>query len=106
VLTQLQLFPAATVDSTKLMFVNFGTDEEAFCLPVLAMLRKAGINAEIFPDRSKMAKQMTWANNKKIPYVAIVGETELLQKKITLKNMVTGEQLLVDTQDLIKILSA
>jgi histidyl-tRNA synthetase len=106
VLTQLNLFPAATADSTKLMFVNFGEKEEAFCLPVLVAVRKAGINAEIFPDRSKMGKQMTWANNKKIPFVAIVGETEMAQGKINLKNMLTGEQQLVDAQELIKVLSA
>lgn len=106
VLTQLQLFPAATADSTKLMFVNFGAAEEAFCLPVLAAVRKAGINAEIFPDKSKMGKQMTWANNKKIPFVAIVGENEMAEGKINLKNMLTGEQQLVDSQELIKILSA
>ncbi|HCY43319.1 MAG TPA: histidine--tRNA ligase [Prolixibacteraceae bacterium] len=106
VLTQLQLFPAATADSTKLMFVNFGAAEEAFCLPVLSAVRKAGINAEIFPDKSKMAKQMTWANNKKIPFLAIVGENEMLQGKINLKNMITGDQQLVDPQELIKILSA
>ena len=106
VLTQLELFPAATVDSTKLMFVNFGPAEEAFCLPVLAAVRKAGINAEIFPDKSKMGKQMTWANNKKIPFVAIVGENEMAEGKINLKNMLTGEQQLVDAQELIKILSA
>jgi histidyl-tRNA synthetase len=106
VLTQLQLFPSETVDSTKLMFVNFGSAEEAFCLPVLAAVRKAGINAEIFPDKSKMGKQMTWANNKKIPFVAIVGENEMAEGKINLKNMLTGEQQLVDVQELIKILSA
>lgn len=106
VLTQLQLFPSETVDSTKLMFVNFGPAEEAFCLPVLAAVRKAGINAEIFPDKSKMGKQMTWANNKKIPFVAIVGENEMAEGKINLKNMLTGEQQLVDAKELIKILSA
>jgi len=106
VLTQLELFPAATADSTKLMFVNFGATEEAFCLPVLAAVRKAGINAEIFPDKSKMGKQMTWANNKKIPFVAIVGENEMAQGKINLKNMLSGEQQLVTAQELIKILSA
>lgn len=105
VLTQLELFPAATADSTKLMFVNFGAAEEAFCLPVLAAVRKAGINAEIFPDKSKMGKQMTWANNKKIPFVAIVGESEMAQGKINLKNMLSGDQQLVDPQELIKILS-
>jgi histidyl-tRNA synthetase len=105
VLTQLELFPAATADSTKLMFVNFGAAEEAFCLPILAAVRRAGINAEIFPDKSKMGKQMTWANNKKIPFVAIVGENEMAEGKINLKNMLSGEQQLVDAKELIKILS-
>jgi len=105
VLTQLGLFPAATADSTRLMFVNFGSAEEAFCLPILAAVRKARINAEIFPDNSKMGKQMTWANNKKIPFVAIVGENEMAQGKINLKNMLSGEQQLVDAEELIKILS-
>lgn len=105
VLTQLNLFPVATVDSSKLLFVNLGIDEEAFCLPVLAAVRKAGINAEIFPDQSKMKKQMTWANNKNIPFVAIVGEDELAQGKINLKNMHSGDQQLVDAEELIKILS-
>ena len=104
VLTQMELFPAVTVDSTKLLFVNLGLAEEAFCLPVLAAARQAGINAEIFPDQSKMKKQMTWANNKKIPYVAIVGEEELAQGKINLKNMLSGDQQLVDAKDMIKIL--
>lgn len=106
VLTQLNLFPSETIDSTKLLFVNFGAAEEAFCLPVLRAVRKAGINAEIYPDKAKMGKQMTWANNKKIPFVAIVGETEMQQNKITLKNMQSGEQQLVNVQELIKILSA
>jgi histidyl-tRNA synthetase len=69
-------------------------------------VRKAGINAEIYPDKTKMGKQMTWANNKKIPFVAMVGENEMHQNKITLKNMNSGEQQLVDVQELIKILSA
>ena len=105
VLTQLQLFPSETIDSTKLLFLNLGAVEEAFCLPVLAEVRKAGINAEIFPDQSKMKKQMTWANNKNIPFVAIVGEEEMSQGKINLKNMLSGNQQLVDAKELIKILS-
>ncbi len=106
VLNQLKLFPSVTVDSTRLMFVNLGTAEEAFCLPVLAAVRKAGINAEIFPDQSRMKKQMTWANQKNIPFVAIVGEDELAQGKINLKNMLSGEQQLVDQLELINILSS
>lgn len=106
VLTQLNLFPSETIDSTKLLFVNFGPKEEAFCLPLLAAVRKAGINAEIFPDQTKMGKQMNWANKKNIPFVAIVGENEMAEGKINLKNMTTGEQQLVDPKELIKILSA
>jgi histidyl-tRNA synthetase len=105
VLTQLQLFPSETIDSTKLLFLNLGAAEEAFCLPVLNEVRKAGINAEIFPDQSKMKKQMTWANNKNIPFVAIVGEDEMSQGKITLKNMISGNQQLLDAKELIKVLS-
>ncbi|MGE5427683.1 MAG: histidine--tRNA ligase [Methylococcaceae bacterium] len=105
VLTQLQLFPSETIDSTKLLFLNLGAVEEGFCLPVLTEVRKAGINAEIFPDQSKMKKQMTWANNKNIPFVAIVGEEEMSQGKINLKNMLTGNQQLVDAKELINILS-
>jgi histidyl-tRNA synthetase len=74
-------------------------------LPLLTEVRNAGINAEIFPDQSKMKKQMTWANNKNIPFVAIVGEEEMAQGKINLKNMVTGDQQLVDPKELIKVLS-
>jgi histidyl-tRNA synthetase len=105
VLTQLGLFPEETVDSTRLLFVNFGEKEEKYCLPVLTAVRNAGINAEIYPDQAKMKKQMTWADQKKIPFVAIVGEEEMAQNKINLKNMVSGEQKLVDAQELIKILS-
>ncbi len=105
VMLQLGLFPQETIDSTKILFVNFGEAEEAYCLPVLAQLRKAGINAEIFPDQAKMKKQMTWANQKNIPFVALVGEQEMEQGKINLKNMLTGEQQLVSAEEMIKILS-
>ncbi|HBL76180.1 MAG: histidine--tRNA ligase [Bacteroidetes bacterium GWF2_42_66] len=105
VMTQLDLFPQETIDSTKILFVNFGEKEEAYCLPIVSKLRKAGINAEIFPDQSKMKKQMTWANQKNIPFVALVGEQEMEQGKINLKNMITGDQQLVDVAEMIKILS-
>ena len=105
VMTQLDLFPQETIDSTKILFVNFGEKEEAYCLPIVSKLRKAGINAEIFPDQSKMKKQMTWANQKNIPFVALAGEQEMEQEKINLKNMLTGDQQLVDVAEMIKILS-
>jgi len=105
VMNQLQLFPQETIDSTKVLFVNFGGKEETYCLPIVSQLRKAGINTEIFPDQAKMKKQMSWANQKNIPFVALVGEQEMEQGKINLKNMVTGSQQLVDVAEMIKILS-
>jgi histidyl-tRNA synthetase len=105
VMAQLQLFPEEAVASVKLMFVNFGEKEEAFCLPILAKLRAAKVNAEIYPEAAKMKKQMAWANSKQVPFVAVVGEEELQQGKIALKNMKSGEQQLITSEELIKILS-
>lgn len=101
VLNQLELYPKEAVNGTRLFFVNFGEKEAAYCLPVLAKIRNVGINAEIFPDSSKMKKQMSYANTKNIPFVAIVGENEMNEGKIMLKNMETGEQQLVSTDELI-----
>jgi len=105
VLLQANLFPQHSVETTKVLFVNFGEKEEAYCLPVLAGLRKIGINAEIFPESAKMQKQMTYANKKEIPFVILAGETEILAQTFTLKNMETGEQKSVSAEELIKILS-
>ncbi|MFV0591503.1 MAG: histidine--tRNA ligase [Draconibacterium sp.] len=105
VLTQLDLFPEESLETTKALFVNFGEKEEAYCLPVLAQLRKAGVNAEIFPENAKMKKQMNYANRKNIPYVILAGDNEIAAKKFTLKNMESGEQQLVSSEELIKILS-
>ena len=105
VLTQKNLFPKHSTETTKVMFVNFGEKEEAYCLPVLTELRKSGINAEIFPDSTKMQKQMNYANKKEIPFVVLAGESEIMAKIFTLKNMETGEQKSVTAEDLIKILS-
>ena len=105
VLIQLDLFPNESLETTKVLFVNFGEKEEAYCLPVLAQLRKCGINAEIFPESAKMKKQMNYANRKDIPFVVLAGDDEIEAKKFTLKNMVTGEQQLLCSEELIKILS-
>lgn len=105
VLTQKNLFPKHSSETTKAMFVNFGEKEEAYCLPVLAEIRKKGINAEIFPDSTKMQKQMNYANKKEIPFVVLAGETEIQNQTFTLKNMETGEQKSVSSEELIKILS-
>ncbi|WP_321343938.1 histidine--tRNA ligase [uncultured Draconibacterium sp.] len=104
VLVQLNAFPEESLESTKALFVNFGEKEEAYCLPVLAQLRKNGVNAEIFPESAKMKKQMTYANRKEIAYVILAGDNEIAARKFTLKNMESGEQQLVDAQELINIL--
>ncbi|MCW0482823.1 histidine--tRNA ligase [Gaoshiqia sediminis] len=106
VMNQLELFPESAVATTKVLFVNFGEQEESFCLPILSKLRQAGVNAEIFPEAAKIKKQMTWADRKNIAWVAVVGEQEMAEGKVNLKNMKTGDQKLVDPEELINILSA
>lgn len=103
VLNQLDLYPEETVNSTKLMFVNFGDNEVEYVLPVLAEIRAKGVNAEIYPDAAKMKKQMSYANDKNIPFVALAGENEMNENKFTLKNMITGEQTLVNVEELYQI---
>ncbi len=105
VLVQQDAFPADSLETTKAMFVNFGEKEEAYCLPVLAELRKKNVNAELFPESAKMKKQMNYANRKQIPFVILAGDSEMEAKKFTLKNMETGEQQLLNAEELIKILS-
>jgi histidyl-tRNA synthetase len=102
VLNQLDLYPKEAVNGTQLLFVTFGEQEAQFCLPTLAAVREAGIRAEIYPDNAKMKKQMGYANDKQIPYVAIVGENEMNEGKFMLKNMTTGEQNLVSAEELIQ----
>lgn len=101
VLNQLDLYPKGTVNGTQLLFVNFGEKEAAYCLPILAKVRAAGVHAEIYPDSVKMKKQMNYANDKCVPFVAIVGENEMNANRVMLKNMVTGEQELVDLETLL-----
>ena len=102
VLNQLDLYPKEAVNGTQLLFVNFGSAEMKYLLPVLKQVRAAGIRSEVYPDSAKMKKQMSYANNKMIPYVAIVGETEMNEGKITLKNMSTGEQTLLTPSEMIE----
>ena len=106
VLNQLDLYPKEAVNATQLLFVNFGDKEAAYCLPILSQARDAGIRAEIYPDSAKMKKQMSYANDKNIPFVAIVGENEMNEGKLTLKNMTTGEQSLVTPKELLKAIQA
>ena len=106
VLNQLDLYPKEAVNGTELLFVNFGDKEAAYWLPILAKVREAGVRAEIYPDASKMKKQMGYANDKQIPFVAIVGENEMNEGKLTLKNMTTGEQSLVTPDELLAVVKA
>ena len=101
VLNQLDLYPKEAVNGTQLLFVNFGEAEAAYVLPVLAQVRAAGIRAEIYPDAAKMKKQMSYANAKMVPFVAIVGENEMKEGKVMLKNMTSGEQSLVTPDELV-----
>ena len=103
VLNQLELYPKEATNATQLLFVNFGEAEADFCLQALTKVRAAGIRAEIYPDAAKMKKQMSYANAKNIPFVAIVGENELADNKVNVKNMLTGEQLLVTVEELLNI---
>ena len=104
-LNQLKLYPETSVEQTQILFVSFGEKELLYCLPWLSALRLKGVNAEVYPEPAKMKKQMTYADNKQIPYVAIVGETEMNAGKVMLKNMKTGEQGLVSMEELmVKIL--
>lgn len=106
VLNQLDLYPKEAVNGTELLFVNFGDKEAAYCLPILTKVREAGVRAEIYPDASEVKKQMGYANDKQIPFVAIVGENEMNEGKLTLKNMTTGEQSLVTPDELLAVVKA
>lgn len=101
VLNQLDLYPKDAMNITQLLFINFGETETAYCLPIASAARQAGICTEIYPDAVKMKKQMSYANAKHIPFVALAGESEMAAGKITLKNMVTGEQQLLTPEDII-----
>lgn len=105
VLNQLDLYPKEAVNATQLLFINFGEKETAYCLPIVNKARKAGIRTEMFPDSVKMKKQMNYANAKQIPFVALAGDNEIAEGKVTLKNMTTGEQMLVSADELIEKLS-
>ena len=105
VLNQLNLYPKEAVETTKVLFVNFGEKEMQFCMGAAAQLRAAGVSVEIYPDSVKMKEQMSYANAKSIPFVAIVGETELAEGKVNVKNMMTGEQSLMTAEEMVKQLT-
>ena len=105
VLNQLDLYPKDSVTATQVLFINFGEQETAYCLPIINNVRARGIRAEIFPDSAKMKKQMAYANAKQIPFVALAGENEIKEGKLTLKNMSTGEQQMLTPEEVIEKLN-
>ena len=106
VLNALDCYPKDATNGTQLLFINFGEKETAYCLPSVAKAREAGIRTEIFPDSTKMKKQMSYANAKQIPFVALAGENEMAEGKLTLKNMESGEQSLVTIDEIIKTIKS
>jgi len=106
VLNTLDLYPQNAMQATQVLFINFGETEVDYCLPIAGKARTAGISVEVYPDAAKMKKQMAYANAKGIPYVVLAGESEIEQGKVTLKNMLTGDQQLVSAQQLIDIVTS
>lgn len=100
VMLHLGLFPESLLSSSQVMFANFGSKEAAFCLPFLQQLRSKGISAEIYPDALKMKKQFDYANKKNIRYVVIVGEAEMQSGMVSVKDMESGEQKTISTNEL------
>lgn len=105
VLSQLDLFPTDSLQATQVLFVNFGDKECDVCMQHATLFRAQGIRTEVFPESAKMKKQMGYADTHHIPYVALVGESEIEAGKIALKNMITGEQQLVTPQEAIDIIT-
>jgi histidyl-tRNA synthetase len=106
VLLETGKFPAELGGSTKLLFANFGEAEALHCLKLLRQVREAGIAAELYPDAVKMAKQFKYADDKGIPYVAIIGGNEMQQGIVTIKDMKAGEQRAVKQEDLVGVICA
>jgi len=102
VLNTLDLYPKDSLTTTQVLFINFGEQETAYCLPIINKVRSCGIRAEIFPDAAKMKKQMSYANAKQIPFVVLAGENEMNAGKVTLKNMTTGDQSVLSEDELIE----
>lgn len=100
----LDLFPEDIISTTKILFANFGDIESQNCIFYAKALREKGISTETYPDKAKLQKQMKYANDKNIPYVGLLGEKEILENKITLKNMISGEQTLLSLNELIETL--
>lgn len=104
VMHELDLFPAETASSTRVLFINFGGEEEALCLKLASSLRRSGINTELFPENAKIKKQFSYADSKQIPFVVIIGESERLKGECLLKNMISGDQLTTTPDHLLNLI--
>lgn len=102
VLTRLDLYPSATQSGARLLFLNFGEQEAAHCLRLAVATRRAGIATEVYPDAVKMKKQMSYANTLQVPFVALVGASEMEAQRISLKDMTTGEQTSLTLEEVIE----
>ena len=105
VLSQLDLYPQEAASGVRLLFINFGEREAARCLALARSLRAAGVAVEVYPDAAKMKKQMSYANARQIPFVALVGEQELADGTVSLKDMQSGEQRTVTPEELLRAVS-
>jgi histidyl-tRNA synthetase len=103
-LEQLELFPESICASSDILFTNFGENEAMFALNIARSLREKGIKAEVYPDNAKLKKQMNYANDKAIKFVALIGENEIKENKVSLKNMETGEQTSVEIEEIENII--
>ncbi|HRF42014.1 MAG TPA: His/Gly/Thr/Pro-type tRNA ligase C-terminal domain-containing protein, partial [Saprospiraceae bacterium] len=102
VMEELNLFPAEALDSLRLLFIAFDEATHRYAFQLLGQVRAAGINAELYPEPAKMKKQMKYANDRRVPFVAIIGSEEMAAGEVTLKNMETGEQVRVGAENLIE----
>jgi len=105
VLEELELFAKVELSKPKVLFVNFGESEALYCMKAINKLRNKGLKSELYPDKAKMKKQMNYANKREIPFVILVGEQELIDKNYTLKNMETGDQVVCNMDELIRLMS-
>ncbi len=105
VLEELNLFGNAELSKPKVLFINFGENEAFYSLKAISKLREKGIKSELYPDSSKLKKQMNYANKREIPFTVLVGEQELSDNNYTLKNMNTGDQISCNLEELIRLIS-
>jgi histidyl-tRNA synthetase len=104
VMNELNLFPQEAMASTRLLIINFGGESEKYCLKLIGKLRNQGISSELYPSSDKLNKQLKYANSKQIPFVLMAGDEEISQDQLTIKNMISGEQVKVEAKKVIDLI--